>query len=173
MVAVSVHPVDVTLLEMAERVKAVHLAAYSQEAALAGVASLPPMERSTAEIQGLSESFFGAFISGVLVGVISESEGDDSIEVCSLAVLPAFQLQGVGGTLLRHLVVRADGKAMVVTTAAANAPAISLYQGAGFVVLRHSTAPKLNLQLVHLQRPGSNPSVKGTSRKRAARYVER
>jgi ribosomal protein S18 acetylase RimI-like enzyme len=172
MAAVAIQPINVKLAAVAEQVQSLHLAAYSQETTLAGVQSLPPMERSTFQIQVLSELFFGAFVRGALAGAISESEGEGSVEVCSLAVHPAFQRQGVGRALLQHLLARAAGRPMQVSTAAANLPAIALYQAAGFVVVRQSVVPSLQLPLVHLQRLGSNPSVKGTGL-RPAPYVER
>jgi ribosomal protein S18 acetylase RimI-like enzyme len=174
--ATAIQSLDVRLPEVAEQVRAIHLAAYSQEAKLVGVMSLPPMERSASQIQSLSESFFGAFSNGFLAGAISELEGDGSqVEICSLAVHPAFQRLGVGRALVEHSIVRAAGRPMQVSTAAANIPAAFLYQSLGFQVLRHSLVPGLRLQLVQLQRPGSNPSVKGTScaEAQAAPYVER
>jgi ribosomal protein S18 acetylase RimI-like enzyme len=174
MATVAVQPLEVRFLAMAEQVHAIHVLAYSQEAKLVGVRSLPPLEQSPQQIRSLSESFFGAFVNGSLAGAISESAADQAqVEICSLAVHPAFQRLGVGRALVEFLVFRAGGRPMLVSTAAANQPAISLYQSLGFQVIRHSLVPEVGLKLVHLQRLGPNPSVKGTSRKRAAPYVER
>jgi ribosomal protein S18 acetylase RimI-like enzyme len=173
---VAIQPLDIKLATVAEQVRAIHLSAYSQEAVLAGVKSLPPLERSASQIQSLPESFFGAFIGGVFAGCLSEAKGDDSqVEICSLAVLPGFQRLGIGRALLQHSVSRASGKPMLASTAAANRPAISLYESTGFLVFRRSTVPAMHLELVHLQRLGSNPSVNGTSCAYAqdAPYVER
>ena len=155
MATIDIQPINVKAVEMAKQVLALHQAAYALEARLAGLSSLPPMDRGTLQIQGLPESFFGAFVGGALAGAISVEEAHGTIELCSLAVHPIFQRQGVGRALLHHGLVLAAGRPLRVSTAAANLPAICLYQSAGFVVVGRRSVGSPPLPLVQLQLPQS------------------
>ena len=160
MYRVTVSPIDSKSSEASDRIHAVQVAAYSQEALLLGVNSLPATERSSADIHLLAEFFIGAFSNGQLVGVISHKETPSAeIEICSLAVLPTFQRRGVARLLLRRVVSTSVDKSIVVSTASANVPALTLYHQEGFSIFRRSTAATLPLEMVHLRRDRSNHSL--------------
>jgi ribosomal protein S18 acetylase RimI-like enzyme len=135
------------------------------------------MERSVAELQTTRERFVGAFVRGQLAGAVSTSQNDE-VEVCSLAIHPNFQRLGLGRTLLQFVLAEADGPSVLVSTAAANFPALALYRSAGFVQFKRSFVSSPSVEIVHMRRLSSNPSVKGTSTSglrplAAAPYLER
>jgi ribosomal protein S18 acetylase RimI-like enzyme len=135
------------------------------------------MERSIAELQATSERFLGAFVRGQLAGAVSTSQ-DGEVEICSLAVHPNFQRLGLGRTMLQSVLTEAGGLPVLVSTAAANFPALALYRSAGFVQFKQSFVSSPSVEIVHMHRLSSNPSVKGTSTSglrplAAAPYLER
>lgn len=120
----------------AERVLEVLLASYREEARLLGIADFPPLARTVAQVQGATSQFLGCFREGVLVAVaeVSGATGDKSID--AFTVHPGWFRQGLGSELLKFLLQRFAGEEMSVSTAAANRPAIRLYEGQGFVAQR-------------------------------------
>ncbi len=133
-----VEPINHRDRTVAERIHAIQIAAYSQEAKLLGAVSFPPLQRSIADIEGTNERFFGAYLDGTLVGVVA-LEGDPSsaaMVISSLVVLPAFQRLGVGRSLLSTVVNEFPSQVLTVSTGLQNAPALALYAEFGFVELR-------------------------------------
>jgi ribosomal protein S18 acetylase RimI-like enzyme len=159
-----VAPLDSKQPECAQQILALHAVAYAQEAKLASVPSLPPMERSIAELQATHESFFGVLLQGELAAAISIGWPSNSqVEICSLAVHPKFQRLGLGRTMLRSVVAKARGRSVLVSTAAANLPALALYKSEGFAECKRSMVSSPQVEVVLLHRQSPNPSVKGTS----------
>jgi ribosomal protein S18 acetylase RimI-like enzyme len=155
---VKIIALDVKRPEMAARILALHVAAYALEAELAGVAWLPPMKRSVADVQALPESFFGVAGRGQLAGAISveEAVGQGEVDICSVAVAPAFQRLGLGRALVRFVIAGAAGRPLVVATAAANSPALALYRSEGFAEFKRSVVMSPSLEIVHLRRAGGD-----------------
>jgi ribosomal protein S18 acetylase RimI-like enzyme len=52
--------------------------------------------------------------------------------IARLFVAPSALRRGVGSALVRHALAQARGRRVRVGTAAANAPALALYEGLGF-----------------------------------------
>ncbi len=137
------HTFQVSLLqhrqpEIATAIHQVWVPAYTQEAALLGVQHLPPLLQSVADIQASADLFYGAWHNTQLLGVISLGPDQDPQQLCinCLVVHPSYQRRGIARLLLQTLLHQAPGAVFVVNTAAANAPAMALYQGFGFEVVR-------------------------------------
>ncbi len=163
-------------LAVAGQVVHLHKAAYQQEAELLGLSSLPGMERSAKDIANLKEQFFGIYLADTLSGALSTAEETPAcLCICSLAVLPERQRQGLGRALLRSVLHPNPELEFQVSTAAGNMRAIALYESEGFKVCRESLAPGLALKLVHLIRKRSNPSVEPTNcgKPQSAAHLER
>jgi ribosomal protein S18 acetylase RimI-like enzyme len=69
-----------------------------------------------------------------------EPEGD-ALRIARLMVAPAAQRRGLGRAAVALALARAGGRAVVVSTGAANVPALALYEGAGFVRVGERTVP--------------------------------
>jgi len=152
---------DVTAPAIAQQVYTLQVRSYRVEAQLLGVPSLPPLERKAEDLAGLRERFIGAMVGNALAGVASYSE-EGNFEICLLVVCPSYHRQGVGSALLHELVRRAGSRSVHVSTAKRNIPAVSLYRKAGFDLIRESVVGKPSLELVHMHRLGSNPSIERT-----------
>jgi ribosomal protein S18 acetylase RimI-like enzyme len=163
-----VDPIDHRSRRMAQRIHAIQLSAYTQEAELLGAVDFPPLRRTCADIENSNERFFGGYLNGVLVGIIA-LEGVSmatEVRISSLVVAPASQRRGVGRALLSATVSEFATKVIVVSTGAGNAPALALYTQFGFAEInRHRIGPEA-LQVVLLSRPSSNQPAAATPARR-------
>jgi ribosomal protein S18 acetylase RimI-like enzyme len=152
-----IEPIDPVDPATARRFHAVWAAAAAQEAALlqAPLPSTVPGAASTALL-------LGALDGDDLLGALALTPGDEAgqINITTLVVLPALQRQGIGRALLTEALRLADARAgtgVTVVTAAANAPALALYRGCGFVEHRRgvmaSAAGGEGLLMVQMRRP--------------------
>lgn len=162
----SLRVIDHRSRAMAQRIHVVQMAAYAQEAALLGVVSFAPLDRTVDDLIGSPDRFIGAFDDDELAGVIAvgSDDEDDGETIDSLVVHPSQQRRGVGRTLLQEVIASARTSRITVQTAAGNLPALDLYQRFGFRVVRRWFDGPGVLELVKLQRitglgalPGAHP----------------
>jgi ribosomal protein S18 acetylase RimI-like enzyme len=114
-------------------------AAYRGEAELLGTDALPPLTETAAQLRACGEELW---VTGAppAAAVGLEPEGP-ALRIARLMVAPAARRRGLGRAAVALAVERAEGRPVVVSTGAANAPALALYEGAGFVRTRERTAP--------------------------------
>ena len=142
---------------MAEEVWALQHPAYRAEAVLIGVSDLPPLRDTIQSLQVCGETFLGyRDENGDLVGAVSyERETAESYTICRLMVHPDFHRQGIGSSLLQHLLSEKQhnkGITWTVTAEIRNLPAIALYERYGFVRI-DSFKPIQGIELIRLVRP--------------------
>ncbi len=139
--------------DVAARILAVWLPAYRQEAALLQAQVFPALQRSEDDIRNGSESFLGAMRADELLGCLGLQPGEAPGQACiaSLVVHPRHQRQGVARALLQAALACCAGRELVVTTGARNAPALALYQRAGFQVCRHGVIGPEALPVLQLR----------------------
>ncbi|MCD9026080.1 GNAT family N-acetyltransferase [Cohnella silvisoli] len=125
--------------EAAEEVWALQHPAYRVEAALIGVADLPPLQDTVKSLQTCGETFWGYRDddSGELVGAVSyerEREGERRYTICRLMVHPDFMRRGIGRLMMEHILSDTpNSAAWTVTAEIRNLPAIILYERFGFM----------------------------------------
>ena len=159
--ALHIHALDHRNAKVAAQIHAVMAQAYVQEAALLQVRDFPPLQRTAADVQASADFFLGArwerlddSADAELLGVLSIGPDDEAAQLCinALTVAPHAQRQGIGRALMQAALLRGQGMDFAVSTAAANAPALALYRGLGFVIYRHGTMGPQALALVKLRR---------------------
>jgi GNAT superfamily N-acetyltransferase len=126
---------DIRLSDVAEEVWALQHPAYQVEAALIGVADLPPLRDTIESLQTCGETFGGYRCeSGELSGAISyEREREGCYTLCRLMVHPDYLRQGIGSLLIEHLLFELPKPSLCsVTAEIRNMPAIALYERYGF-----------------------------------------
>lgn len=155
MQAIVVKAIDQRDRALAERIHVIQMAAYSQEAKLLGAISFPPLQRTIADIERSGGRFLGAYLDGTLVGVIAlESDSSSAgMDISSLVVLPAFQRRGVARALLSSVVGDFSSRALTVSTALQNAPALALYAQFGFVEVGRRLVGSEELPVAQFRRP--------------------
>ncbi len=144
--------------DAAEEVWALQHAAYRVEAALIGVADLPPLHDTVESLRQSRETFCGIRgPAGDLMGVIAyEQEQEGRFVICRVMVHPDYFRQGVGFRLLSHLLDTYPSTHWSVTAEARNLPALALYEKAGFT-RQGAFQPAPGITLVRLER-GPSPS---------------
>jgi ribosomal protein S18 acetylase RimI-like enzyme len=106
---------------------------YRIEAGLVGSSDFPPLRRTASLIRSSNSQFLGERIGADLVSVVEFSLSDDNLSIDSLVVHPHYFRRGLARKLLQSLLARDDWKNADVETAAANAPALILYEKLGFL----------------------------------------
>ena len=94
----------------AERIHAVLLPAYAQEAVLLQAQPFPPLGRTVRDIQRSPDSFTGAWRGDELLGAVSVGADDEPGQRCvsMLVVHPQHQRQGVARCLMTDQIGRAS-----------------------------------------------------------------
>jgi ribosomal protein S18 acetylase RimI-like enzyme len=149
----TVAPIDHRDVRIAERLHAIQMAAYAQEAQLLDARHFPPLDRTVADVQASQERFLGAFWEAELMGTVSIEDGAGCSElvISSLTVAPGCQRRGVARALLSAVLGDSRSKIVRVSTGARNAPAIALYSAFGFVEHARRTVGVDELPLVELR----------------------
>ena len=128
---------------------------YKVEARLVGVEDFPPLRRSAANIQSSSSHFLGQRIGINLAAVIEYTHGGEALSIDSVVVHPQYFRRGLASELLQYLLAKYQWQNACVETAAANIPALVLYQKLGFSESkRWKTADgidKVHLMRLHLE----------------------
>jgi ribosomal protein S18 acetylase RimI-like enzyme len=156
-------------LSVAERIHAIQMAAYVQEAALLGTVSFPPLQRQVVDVQRAEGHFLGAFLDGQLGGTLSVELGSvkHEITISSLTVDPAFQRRGLGRALVAAVIREFAFRSLTVSTGARNLPALGLYAQFGFVEFGRRRVGEEQLEVVELRlnrsKCGSEGGVYGNS----------
>ncbi|MET9571042.1 GNAT family N-acetyltransferase [Streptomyces virginiae] len=137
-----IRPLDLADDATARAVHRIGRAAYAVEAEIIGFDGIPALRESLPEMRAQDLRWVGAVCEGgELAGFLAWEEVPDGgtgtgagIGIDRLCVAPAFFRRGVASLLLRHALAELfPGRSVNVTTGAANAPAVRLYEGLGFV----------------------------------------
>ncbi len=146
--------VDHRILDVAQKLHAVQMRAYAQEAKLLGAIYFPPLERTVEELQGSTEQYRVAIAEEEILGAISvcPDEAGMGINVASLVVSPQVQRRGIGRALMSEVLSSYGSQVLTVQTGVKNIPALSLYWHAGFVELRRWLVGREPLELIKLRR---------------------
>jgi ribosomal protein S18 acetylase RimI-like enzyme len=135
---------------VAAQIHAVAQAAYALEAERMDCTDFPPLRESLHELQRSSDRFLVFQQFGTIVGVLSFVPDTDPVPITRLVVSPEHLRQGIATALLSELERRLFPIARLsVSTAATNAPAISLYKRFGFKTASASTSAE-GIPLLHL-----------------------
>jgi GNAT superfamily N-acetyltransferase len=153
---------DIKQRETAEELWALQHSAYRTEAALIGVADLPPLRDTVQTLQACRETFWGYRSSEQdqdqdqdLIGAISferEQEEAERYILCRLMVHPDYTRQGIGSALIKHMLNNLPANAACgVTAEIRNLPAIALYEHHGFI-RKESFHPVPHITMVRMER---------------------
>lgn len=105
---------------------------YRIEADLIGTDEIPPLKETFEQLQNCGETFMGYYIEGVLAGAVSFKKEGKVLDIHRMMVHPDSFRRGIAGKLLAEI-ERQDCQEILVSTGAANTPAIKLYEKLGFV----------------------------------------
>ena len=109
--------------------------AYRLEAEAVGLTEVPPLTDTFDSIRSSGDVFYGELEQdGELRGAIAvRSEIPGELLITRLMVQPAYLRQGIGSSLLRHVLTSyEDIRVYKVTASSLNEPATRLYRDFGF-----------------------------------------
>ncbi|MEU8223494.1 GNAT family N-acetyltransferase [Kribbella sp. NPDC048915] len=145
-------PLDLSDRDLAERLLAIQHAAYAVEAELIGFDGIPPLQEDLAGLMASTERWLGRYDGGTLVGAVAYEVTDDTVEITRLIVDPAHARRGHGRALLDELDRVEPRPVSLVSTGAANLPAVTLYKSRGYIEIGDlEVAP--GIHLTHFRRP--------------------
>ncbi|MEU9302277.1 GNAT family N-acetyltransferase [Streptomyces sp. NPDC048269] len=130
-----IRPLDLADDATAAAVHRIGRAAYAVEAELIGFHGIPALGESLPQMRAQALNWVGAVSEGgELAGFLAwEQETGGGVCIDRLCVAPAWFRRGVASLLLRHALTELfPGRPVEVTTGAANAPAVALYERLGF-----------------------------------------
>jgi ribosomal protein S18 acetylase RimI-like enzyme len=131
---------------VSEAICAILCRSYAVEAELIGVEDFPPLRRTSEDIRASQSTFIGCSSENRLVAVAElEHENDRSTNIAGFVVHPEFFRRGIGSHLLRHVLASVGTQTVTVSTAAANVPAVSLYEIHGFSIFKRWSIEDLEM----------------------------
>ncbi|OKK15209.1 hypothetical protein AMK16_28665 [Streptomyces sp. CB00455] len=163
MASLQTRPLDLADEATATAVYRVGRAAYAVEAELIGFDGIPALRESLADLRTRPLNWLGALSAdGGLAGFVAWEEAPGSaVGVDRLCVDPAWFRRGVASLLLGRLLTGVlSGRRVTVTTGAANAPAVALYERHGFV-RGADFSPVPGLRMASFSRPAALPVQAG------------
>jgi ribosomal protein S18 acetylase RimI-like enzyme len=131
---------------VAQAITALQRRSYRAEAELIGFPDLPPLKESPGELMQSREHFSGIRVRSGLVALIAVESSTAELVISRLCVAPDHTRRGLATRLVRHVMTDTDTR-VVVETATANLPALSLYRKLGFTEA-HRFRSKEGLELV-------------------------
>ncbi len=122
-------------------------AAYAIEAELIGFAGIPQLTETAGEVRELAHlRWTGAFVDGLLIGLIAWEDSGDNVDIDRLAVDPRWTRQGFARRLVRTV---RRARTTTVSTGEKNLPAMNLYVSEGFEQFgSREVAPDVRLALL-------------------------
>jgi 8-oxo-dGTP pyrophosphatase MutT (NUDIX family)/GNAT superfamily N-acetyltransferase len=105
---------------------------YRVEADLIGTDEIPPLKETFQELQDCGETFIGCYIEGVLAGAVSFKKEGEMLDIHRMMIHPDCFRRGIARKLIAQL-EQIGYSEMIVSTGAANTPAVKLYEKLGFV----------------------------------------
>jgi 8-oxo-dGTP pyrophosphatase MutT (NUDIX family)/GNAT superfamily N-acetyltransferase len=123
---------------------------YTIEAELIGTDEIPPLKETFDQLQGCDETFVGCYIEGRLAGAVSFKKEGEVIDIHRMMVHPDFFRRGIANKLISQL-EQIGYSEMIVSTGAANTPAVKLYEKLGFE-RRHDSVVGGGLVIAHFKK---------------------
>ncbi|MBB5802431.1 ribosomal protein S18 acetylase RimI-like enzyme [Saccharothrix ecbatanensis] len=145
-------PLDLTDDTTAEAVHRIALLSYAVEAELIGSTGIPALHESVDDIRRLPLRWLGGYVDGELVAFVGYAKVDGVLDIDRLCVAPSHFRLGFARRLVEE--VLAEGGPAIVSTGAANAPAIALYESLGFRVV-DTVVVDGGLRIARFGHPGS------------------
>ena len=128
-----IREIDLSKIMAAAEVLELQRKSYIMEAKLIGTEEIPPLKETFEQLQTCGETFIGCFIGKRLAGAVSYKMEEETIDIHRVMVHPDFFRRGIAMTLLEHVeLIEKESSKIIVSTGAANLPAVRLYEKLGF-----------------------------------------
>lgn len=142
--------------DIVEQLWSLQHTAYRLEAEAVGLTEYPPLPDTFDSIRSSRDEFYGELSEdGELLGAIAVlSEVPGTLDITRLMVHPDHLRQGIGNSLLRHVLGNNPRiRGFTVTASSLNAPAVALYRRHGFEpAKKFNSATGVELTLFRLKK---------------------
>lgn len=128
-----IREIDLKEIMAAAEVLDLQRASYKLEAKLIGTDEIPPLNETFEQLQTCVETFIGYYIGNRLAGAVSYKKEKGTLDIHRVMVHPDFFRRGIASRLIAHIEsLENDTSETIVSTGAANQPAVRLYEKLGF-----------------------------------------
>jgi len=135
----------------AQEIYKIFQASYRVEAQLLNADNFPPLSISVADLRQKKTQFYGGIIEHTLAGIVEVEEKNKVLDICSLVVSPDYFRRGLAKALMNYVLENLDWKEAIVETGSKNFPAIQLYEGLGFAIIK-KWVPEHGIEKVALKK---------------------
>jgi ribosomal protein S18 acetylase RimI-like enzyme len=119
---------------IATQILQVQKLSYEVEAKIIEFEGIPGLKETIDDVIKSEETFIGMYSEDQIVGVLSFTMDETTIDICRLVVHPSIFKQGIASKLISHLISNyGDSKTIIVHTGTKNSPAINLYKKFHFI----------------------------------------
>jgi ribosomal protein S18 acetylase RimI-like enzyme len=119
---------------IANQILHVQKLSYQVEAKIIEFNGIPGLTETIDDLVKSDETFIGVYSDIQLVGVLSFTSNDSTLDICRLVVHPSNFQQGIASKLITHLISNySTAKTIIVHTGTKNSPAINLYKKHDFI----------------------------------------
>ncbi|MCO1659477.1 GNAT family N-acetyltransferase [Pseudonocardia humida] len=139
---------------IAREVHQLGLRSYAVEAELIGHPGIPALSETLDELRAAPLSWLGAVHDALPVGFLAWIRSPaGELDLVRLCVDPPWFRRGIARRLLDHVLAAEAGGDVLISTGAANEPALRLYRSLGFVETgTHEPEPGLRVTELRLAR---------------------
>lgn len=126
---------EISLAQIIDAAKVLELQkkSYLIEAELIGTTEIPPLTETFEQLQNCGETFIGYYIDNKLAGAVSYKREAGTLDIHRVMVHPDFFRRGIAAKLIKHIEsLEKTISKIIVSTGAANLPAVRLYEKLGF-----------------------------------------
>ncbi len=126
------------------------LRSYQKEADLIQFQDLPPLRETLEHFLAANDQVYVYLKNCSVVGAIFFSQDSLRVTINKMIVDPHHFRQGIGRSLLMHLLKNSSFTTCHVSTSAKNIPALQLYRSCGFLITKTEVVEE-KLELAHLE----------------------
>lgn len=132
-----IYLIDITDVGIARNILDLQRVSYQIEANIIGTDEIPPLMETMDQLRSCGEAFLAFREMEEIVAALSYKREGLVVDIHRMMVHPQHFRKGIAGQLLTHLEeLEADAQEFIVSTGAANAPAVRLYENQGFKKVR-------------------------------------
>lgn len=148
--------IDITDAGIARNIFELQRVSYQNEAKLIGSYEIPPLMETLNQLKCCGETFLAFIEMGEIVAALSYKRENLVVDIHRMMVHPKHFRKGIAGQLLTYLEkLEADAQEFIVSTGAANTPAVRLYENQGFKKVGEIIVGN-GLTLAQFFKPGKN-----------------
>jgi len=120
-------------LETLKSILEIQITSYKIEAKIIGFYEIPPLKDTIDSLKKCDENFYGYYLKGILLGIISYKIFENVLDIHRVAIHPCYFKRGIASKMLNFIEkIESNINKVVVCTGKENLPAVNLYLKKGY-----------------------------------------